>query len=163
MRAMGKNPPVVFPAVVSKSSAAADVCNVIDMDGVEYLNVRLRSAVGTPNEGVLVVPAVGSSVLVARLGDGDSLCVMMNSAIDAIVVNGGEFGGLIKINELTAKLNELKDTVNSLVQAFNSHTHQVATTGSAAAQSGTAAAVTSQAQQADDFNADDYENPIIKH
>ena len=41
---------------------------------------------------------------------------------NGFVINGGNLGGLIKINELTNKLN-------NLVRAFNSHVHPVTAVG----------------------------------
>ena len=94
-------------------------------------------------------------VLIADLSDGlmRDLAVIGWSEVDTITMNGGDFGGLVKIQELTNKLN-------ALVQAFNTHTHPVTTAGTAAAQTGTAAATTGQATQ---FRKSDYEDEKIKH
>lgn len=132
---------------------------------LELSDVRLVSVANKSTNHIVVTPATGSVVLVADLSGGDmrDLAVIQYGEIEKITINGGDLGGLIKIDDLTAKLNSLADTVNSLVQTFNSHTHQVSTTGSAAAQTGMAVAVTSPAQEADKFKKDDYENPLIKH
>ncbi len=80
---------------------------------------------------------------------------------DGVVLNGGELGGLVKVEELTSKLNELID-------AFNNHTHTLKTgtvnvAGSATAQSNTAAitvpAITSKHTK---VSRGDYENEKVK-
>lgn len=112
----------------------------------------------------IIKPAVGSTVLVADLSNGKmrDLVVLIVENVEKVIFNGGELGGLIKIEELTKKLNDLTGKVNALVDAFNSHTHIVNTTGTAAAQSGSAAP-TSPAQKAATFNQSDYEDTKIKH
>lgn len=74
--------------------------------------------------------------------------------------NGGGLGGLVMLNELTDKLNGLVGTVNSLVQDFNLHMHLSAAVG---ATTSPLTAVPGQfpAQQAQRFNATDYENEKI--
>lgn len=78
-----------------------------------------------------------------------------------IIINGGELGGLVKIEALTAKLN-------ALIDAFNSHTHLipsggVAVTGSPSAQSNTApVSVPSITGKHAKVKVSDYENTQIK-
>lgn len=80
---------------------------------------------------------------------------------DGVVLNGGELGGLVKVEELTSKLNELID-------AFNNHTHTLMTgtvnvAGSATAQSNaapiTVPAITSKHTK---VSRGDYENEKVK-
>ena len=109
----------------------------------------------------MVIPVDGSQVLMIAIKGSDEYAVVMcekadKVLIDAdteIVINGGNNGGLIKIQELT-------DKINALVDAFNKHTHQVNTTGSATTQTGTAAAVVTQAAK---LNKSDYEDEKVKH
>lgn len=134
-------------------------CTVTD-DGVPYYDVRLQCITGG-DKGVVVIPADGSQVLMIAVEGSDEYAVVMcekadKVLIDAdteIVINGGNNGGLIKIQELT-------DKINALVDAFNNHTHQVNTTGSATAQTGTAAAVATKAVE---LNKSDYEDEKVKH
>jgi len=42
---------------------------------------------------------------------------------------GGEFGGLVKVVELTQKLNDLENKVNEIITTFVTHTHPVISTG----------------------------------
>lgn len=117
-------------------------------------DVRLRASVVDDESELLIVPKVGSAVVMGSLtGDMSGLVVLQVDHAESITLNGGTLGGLINIAQLTEK-------INALVDAFNSHTHQVSTTGTATAQTGTAAAVTSPAQS---LNKEDYEDTRIKH
>ena len=134
-------------------------CTVTD-DGVSYYDVRLQCITGG-DKGVVVIPADGSQVLMIAVEGSDEYAVVMcekadKVLIDAdteIVINGGNNGGLVEIQELT-------DKINALVDAFNNHTHQVNTTGSATTQTGTAVAVATKAAA---LNKSDYEDEKVKH
>jgi len=160
-RSAGQRPLLMVAEV---ESVQGDTCTV-KVGTLSLSDVRLCAVADGHKGNLLITPKKGSMVLVADLSGGElrELAVMAFSQTDTITVNGGEFGGLVKIAALTNKLNALKDTVNDLVQAFNTHTHTVATTGTAAAQSGTATPVTTPAQQAAAFVKDDYEDIKIKH
>ncbi|MCQ2250027.1 MAG: hypothetical protein MJZ66_02840 [Bacteroidales bacterium] len=146
-------------------SAVQDTTISAKIQGLEHKNIRLVAGFSGGLGTLIIKPAVGSKVLVADLSNGRlrDLVVLLTEQADTIEFNGGELGGLVNIQDLTDKLNGLAKTVNDLVTAFNSHTHLVSTTGTAAAQSGTAQAVQSQAQQADTFSAEDYEDTKIIH
>jgi len=63
---------------------------------------------------------------------------------------------------LTDKLNGLKDTVNSFINAYNAHIHTTtATIGVGLV--GAISPTTSQANAAQPFNKNDYENENITH
>ena len=132
---------------------SGNTCDVM-IGGLSVPDVRLRASL-TDDEGeLLIVPKVGSAVVVGSLtGDYTQLVVLQVDHVESIVINGGKLGGLVNIEQLTEKLN-------ALVNAFNNHTHVVNTTGTATAQSGTAQAVVSQAQR---FAQADYEDTTIKH
>lgn len=143
-------------------------CVLVDDDGQEFFEVRIRPITGK-NKYFLQIPKNNSFVLAVRIEDTEEWQIVACDEVKKvqlivgdievvisetdILMNGGELGGLIKISELTAKLNEL-------VSKFNAHTHVVNTTGSATTQTGTAA---STLQLANSFNKSDYENIIIKH
>lgn len=160
---MGNRVDVCFLATVVNNYPDMDYVDVTDLNGTLYPDVRKRAAITEDKGGILITPVTGSSVIVGRISESDELFIEMFSEVESIIINGGELGGLIKIQELTNKLNSLVNTINNLISNFNGHTHIVATTGTATAQSGTAAAITTQAQRANDFKADDYENEKIKH
>lgn len=121
----------------------------LDVEGV-----RLRASLAENESHLLIVPKVGTAVVVGSLSNDLSLLVVLSvDEVESITINGGKLGGLINIESLTQKINEL-------VRTFNNHTHQVSTTGSATAQTGTAAAVTSKASE---LNKSDYEDTKVTH
>lgn len=121
----------------------------LDVEGV-----RLRASLAENESHLLIVPKVGTAVVVGSLSNDLSLLVVLAvDEVESITINGGKLGGLINIESLTQKINEL-------VRTFNNHTHQVSTTGSATAQTGTAAAVTSKASE---LNKSDYEDSKVTH
>lgn len=121
----------------------------LDVEGV-----RLRASIAENESHLLIVPKVGTAVVVGSLSNDLSLLVVLAvDEVESITINGGKLGGLINIESLTQKINEL-------VRTFNNHTHQVSTTGSATAQTGTAAAVTSKASE---LNKSDYEDTKVTH
>ena len=148
-------------------SVEGSTCTV-DVNGIALKGCRLRALIDD-NDHVLLEPRVGSQVLLLDLSNGQKrhLLVLSCSEVErvqmqiggtklqidnaGVVINGGELGGMVKINQLTQKLN-------ALVNTYNTHTHPVATTGTEAAQSGTAAATASTAQP---FIASDYVNSKV--
>lgn len=126
----------------------------VDIAGQLIENVKLRATNLEDSGQLLVIPAVGSAVIIGSMtGDLGNLVVLQVDKAEQIVMNGGNLGGLVNIKTLTDKLNKL-------VKAFNSHTHLVNTTGSATAQSGNAQAIT---QPSELFDASDYEDKKITH
>lgn len=160
-------------------------CNVERSEGVVYYNVRLNSIINEDEKGIVFIPKKGSKVLVERLGGSNELYVSLYSSLTKIksnigefslsitedgidleskkiTINGGDNGGLIKIEELTDKINALVDT-------FNNHTHMLDTgtvnvEGSPSKQSNlvpiSVPAITSKATK---LSKSDYENKDIKH
>ena len=135
-------------------SVDSETCTV-KRNGLELSDVRLSAVVDGNKKNLVIKPKIGSLVLIADLSNGQmrDLVIIGWSEVDSITVNGGDLGGLIKIQELTDKLN-------SLVTKFNAHTHQVSTTGTAAAQTGMAVTTAGTATQ---FSKSDYEDENIKH
>lgn len=115
-------------------------------------DVRLRASETVDEAEILLVPAIGSAVTIGSLsGDFKELVVIAFDKVDSIkatgtiTINGGKLGGMININDLTAKLNEL-------VQKYNSHTHTTP--------HGVSGVPISSAAN---FNVSDYEDNKIKH
>jgi hypothetical protein len=141
------------------------------LDGKEFDGVRLNAHI-TVDSGLVTVPKTNSYVLVTEI-DGDKWFVSQFSEIDKItididsevVINGGENGGLIKIEELQSRLKALESK-------FNSHVHSgviIAVAGGSGAPAtgiaGNSGAPTStsnefQVQNSHPYN---YENDKIKH
>lgn len=135
--------------VLSVDGAVCKVSRV--RDGMVIDRVRLN-AISTADKGIVVTPKTGTYVLVSRLGEVNwfvTLCGEVEKiSIDAeadIVINGGSFGGLVKIEDLVG-------TLQHIVNTFNTHTHTVP--------NGTSAIPTTLM---DPIQRDGMENTKIKH
>lgn len=135
--------------VLSVDGAVCKVSRV--RDGMVIDRVRLN-AISTADKGIVVTPKTGTYVLVSRLGEVNwfvTLCGEVEKiSIDAeadIVINGGSFGGLVRIEDLV-------EAINRLVEVFNSHTHTVVE-----------AVAKSPELQMQRLNRNDIENTHIKH
>jgi hypothetical protein len=124
-----------FPAVVTE--VGQDSVTVVPVGSeAELFEVRLRAALDESDQGVIVVPKAGSSVLVTKIGGsleecfvsmvsepesvrvkiGDTTLLMDSSGV---TINDGTLGGLIKIKELKADLEKINVFLNAIKQAFN--------------------------------------------
>lgn len=130
-----------------------------------------------PNDGVIIIPTVGSTVKIARSVENNPF-VLMFSDIDgfsiitedgktqfiinkngAIQFNDGSYDGLVKIGSLVTKLNNLENKVNTIITTFNSHVHPGVTSGS----SSTSTSATPVTGSLTPTNQSDIENPLITH
>lgn len=107
----------------------------------------------------------GWSVLTAK---GDIIQIENSSGVKVVIkagvitINGGNLGGLINIESITAKLNQLVSQVNNIGKALKTHTHQVpgVEPGAGAA---TAVVTTTNVPSASDFKKGDYEDVKVLH
>ena len=133
-------------------------------------DVRLQATEGGKT-GVVFIPKKGSNVIVHFLDD-DEAYITKTSKVSKveiitedgeILLNGDEYGGLIKIEELTSKINSLVSDFNSFVSKYNGHTHVTTATVMATPTVGVIAPTTGTASQTNDFSKSDYENETVKH
>lgn len=116
---------------------------------------RLMSAI---DDGVFVVPAVDSTVCVI-VSDAADPYVSQFSEVDKIILKGGDYGGLVRVKELTTKLNNLEKAYNDLVQKFNTHVHPGVQSGG----SSTATTATPETKVLIVTQRKDIENESITH
>ncbi len=118
---------------VDRSARAAD-CTPLD-GGSPLLGCNLQACQGS-GHGMVLYPKVGSYVLVGLLGGMDAGLVLLTDEVEELEVkigkrvlqvtadgfafNGGELGGLIKIEGLTERLNIIENDVNDLKRAASS-------------------------------------------
>ncbi len=109
----------------------------------ELHDVRLRASATGPEEGVLLVPKVGTTALLQLIGnDPDLAWLARMDDVERVVIrvagggylevvggklklNGEDFAGLVKITPLVQKINVLEAAVNVLQVAMASHAHPV--------------------------------------
>jgi hypothetical protein len=82
--------------------------------------------------------------------------ISMADVLDSIQLNGSNFDGLVKIQDLTTKLNNIENLLNQFIGIYNAHTHAV---------SGTATLVpnTLETQTLTPTQQADIENTTVKH
>lgn len=127
------------------------------------------------DNGLVLFPKVGSFVVVGLKDGFDTGVVLLTDELESleakfneqtlkmteegIILNGGAFGGLIKIEELTKKINTLEDDLNKLKQVFSAWA-PVSNDGGGALKG----AISSWAgQQIVKTQKSDYENEKVKH
>lgn len=114
--AVGPAPLTVYQGIVA---SVEGVTCTITFGSQDVSGVRLRASEAENDSQILLVPRVGTAVIVGSLsGDLSQLAVLSVDAVERIEINGGRLGGLINIEALTAK-------INALVDAFNAHTHTI--------------------------------------
>ena len=120
---MGGNNGGIFMATVNSVDLENRTCTVSAIDDVEtteYPDVLLQADV---DNGLLIIPAIGSTVVVTYNTRGYAY-ISMFSAVDSaqmvapngFTFNDGAYGGLIKIAELV-------DRINRIEQKLNTHVH----------------------------------------
>ena len=176
------NMPNVYMATVDSVDIDSRTCTctvISNNTELQLLGVRLMAEV---NDGVLIVPAKDSTVIIENTKD-FPLIIMFSSIDKQFIVAGGstfqidkdglkldgdKFNGLVKVKELTDKINNLEKLLNDLINKYNAHTHvgsyPVAGGGGGTAggtsnptlstESGTISPITSQS---------DIENTKVKH
>ena len=104
--------------------------------GAQVLDAQLKTAISSFEESFIVVPKEGSLVIVTFIEKENGFLshakeasrIIINSDLvkadaQSWVFNGGDLGGLIKIEQLVSKINALEDKVNSLSTSYNNHIH----------------------------------------
>lgn len=107
-------------------SVEGETCTVL-VGELEVPDVLLTPADEGADGKLVITPKVGSQVTVADLSGGElrHLAVVhwgevekMSLTADSIELNGGDNGGLVKIEALTDKINNIEKDINKLKQAF---------------------------------------------
>jgi hypothetical protein len=117
----------LYQCNVNSVDASKRTCNVTTITGNATLTFDAQITAGV-SDGFFVVPEIDSMVFV--LSSKYSLpFVVSYSDITDYIIMGGEFGGLVKVLELTQKLNNLENKVNEIISTFGTHTHNVINVG----------------------------------
>jgi hypothetical protein len=147
-----------LPVLGTVTKADSKTCDVKPLNsGPEIKSVRLY-ALGDGTPAVLVVPAVGSTVLVGWLDNGHTAYLAAHTQAQRIELNGTEMGGLVDWPKLKAELDKEKQRLTAFLDAYSNAT-PVANDGGAAIQTAVKAA-TSALQEA---NFTNLENELVKH
>ncbi len=111
----------VFPAKVTSVDEAKLTCDAVDSEDIEHFDIRLRATVDGSDEGFVLIPEVGSWVLLANIGNSASeFAVIGTSAVTKVMCKVGQTvvgiendGVLIERNaqSLKAMLDALIDQI----------------------------------------------------
>lgn len=118
---------------VDRATRTVD-CEPLD-ESAPILGVSLQGDQEGDN-GFLLLPKVGSYVIVGLVDGQDTGAVLLTDELDAlevkigdqsltitaegIIFNGGELGGLVNVEGLTSRLNAIEADINDLKQALTS-------------------------------------------
>lgn len=119
--------------VTAVDAAARTVdCEPLD-ESAPLLGVNLQANQGLTS-GMVLIPKVGSYVIVALMNDGVNGCVIATEEVermelvigetrvevteDGIVLNGGNLGGMVKVEALTSRINNIENDLNTLKEVF---------------------------------------------
>ena len=157
---------------VDKTARTVD-CSPLN-EGAPLLGVNLQANQGA-DYGLCLFPEIGSYVIVGFIADGAAGVVLLTEEIEsaeivvgeisvhldknAVTFNGGNLGGLVKVEDLTKRLNIIENDINDLKNAF--------TSWQVMAQDGGAALKTAVSKWSDSTlsatQRSDYENEKVKH
>ena len=130
-----QRPPLLTGKVVAVD---ADTCDVDPSDGGPTIYmVRLKPAIGTNEVGTITWPKVGSTCVIAELdGDANKYILVNCEQVDRVLVkleggatmevknddtmelNGAQYGGLVKVQDLRQDLNKVNAFLEGLRQAL---------------------------------------------
>lgn len=128
----------LIPATVVSVNLDENTVDCEPIGGNAITDMPAVQLMAEVDDGFLLVPAVGSTVLVlfskrqppyvALYSELQSVQVTIGDrslTIDAekTIFNSGEFGGLIKIADLVDRLNNAENLINDLITKYNAHTH----------------------------------------
>lgn len=159
-RIAGVQQALIFTAEIV--SVQGKVCTV-KHGALELTDVRLVAVEGDGTNNIVVTPSAGSIVLVADLSVGDKrdLAIIQYSEIDSITYNGGELGGLVKIEELKNNIDSLKTFIESVHAAIPGALTAIGAGTAAAGAAGATSYNTAMAGKV--ITIGDMEDQTIKH
>ena len=152
-----KNRASLYTAKVT--AVHGDVCDV-DIEGLKLSDVKLCAVSDTSKTKLTLTPKTGSYIVVADLsGEMTCMVAVCFTEVESISVNGGELGGLVKIEELVKRLNGIETAFNDLLKALKTYSVTDTPSGTVYAMSTNLASV----QSLDQTQQTQIEDDKIKH
>ncbi len=162
--------PTVRVGKVKSVDESKMTCEIDLQTAPDVYDVRIRAAIDSVAKGLLIVPKVGSIVLVATIEDKvTSSFIVSFSEVESINLtteaelhlNGDSFGGLVMKQELQDSLDSIKQYCESMHSAI---ANGLTSVGASTAASGAAGAAAYQAQMAASvITLKDFESKKVKH
>lgn len=125
----------LYQCNVNSIDLSKRTANVTTITGTANLTFDALLTAGI-SDGFVIKPEIGSMVYVLTSKYTLPFIVTF-SDITQFDIMGGEFGGLVKVVELTQKLNNLENKVNEIITTFGTHTHTVIMLGAPTATTAT--------------------------
>ncbi len=104
-------------AVVKEVDEQENTCLVVD-DETEIPGVRIQPITGG-EKGMICIPAIGSYVLCGRIEMDEDWMMIQASEYSKIVINGGDLGGLVKIEPLIDWMGKVYADMQTLKTQLN--------------------------------------------
>ena len=117
LQEFGKKDAQVFTATVTKINEDEKTVDVEDVDGLAFFDVRLAAAEDA-KKSVLIIPKVGSTVLVAMIGnDMNALFVAMTNEVEKITgeIESTKFKADASGYQITRDNESLKTVLNDWI------------------------------------------------
>lgn len=118
-------PPSTLLATVQSVNEAEFTCDLVDDDGLEFFDVRLRPVLDA-KESITLVPKVDTWALAVRIEDGEDWMLIACGEVeklltkcDQVVYNGGTKGGLVNWPDAKAQIEKTNEVVQAIVQVFS--------------------------------------------
>ena len=114
LRALAASAPALMPVKVLEVDRKAMTCDVTDPEGFVWYNVKLQ-ALSPAESGVFLIPEKDSDVIIGRIDNTESFCVLVYSKIEDVCLRiSGKYVMANEAENLFELVNTLLDT---LVQA----------------------------------------------
>ncbi len=168
-------PAMVCIGTVKDVAEDKQTCTVDREDAPTLYKVRLNAVIGELDNNVTIVPAPKSKVLCSLIDNDvneayilscekpEEINVKLSETTliinqEGVVINGGELGGMIKIEELVSQLEKLTARVDTIFDGFSKLVPDPPQAGSASVTSGLKAIVSPPTE---DFS--NIEDSKVKH
>lgn len=119
----------IYPCTVDSVDSDNRVCDCTPIGGEADTQLPGVQLCAENNNGLVVFPTVGSTVIVA-LSTRNTAFILLYSDVDKVQFMDGSYDGIVKVIDLTTKLNNLENAFNDHITAYNEHTHIGVTVGS---------------------------------
>lgn len=151
-------------AQVISSDVQACTCTVELVTGKTSERKLTVSLMADVSDGLLMIPADGSTVIVAWSDRMLPYVAMFSDLQDVyldatgkITINQGSDGGLVRVRDLVTKLNAIENKVNAIISSYNAHVHPDPVSGTTGAPTVPITGTLTPTQVAD------IENPNVTH
>lgn len=104
----------VFPAVVREVDEDLRTCKVRVNDNVDFVDVRLYALADSALKGFCLIPAVDSTVMVARIANSNELFVSLFSVVDKVL---GTIGDKVEFSADAEQLHYLNNKTDITVKS----------------------------------------------